>query len=146
MREVEGDFSYNAPVTPEDLWLAVGEILLVHRNRKKWNASDVERHGGPNYKTVESIEMGRVGRVDTLALHCEALGLSLVDVLRTALDKSSKKFSPEALKVVRKFESTTVEGRQAMLLLAVALPDAETTPPTPDRSPPAPPPNSGRKS
>lgn len=136
MRPIEGEISYNAGVTPEELWRAVGEMLLVQRNRRNWNASDVERHGGPTYKTVQAIEKGRVGRVDNLARHAEALGLSLVDLLRAALSKTNKALSPEAEQVVRKFERTTVEGRQALLALAQALPDAaEATLEAPRRSP-----------
>lgn len=123
LRASEGEISYNAGVTPEDLWRAVGEILLVHRTRKKWNPIDVERHGGPTYKTVQAIELGDVGRVDMLARHAEALGLSIVDVLRSALDQSKSKISPEAARIVRKFQATTVEGREALMALARALPD-----------------------
>lgn len=136
LRAPEGDVSYNARVTPEELWRAVGELLLVQRNRRGWNASDVERHGGPTYKTVQAIERGDVGRVDLLARHAEALDLSLVDLLRSALTRTSKPLSPEAEQVVRKFERTTVEGRQALLALAQALPDApEEAPPVPNQLP-----------
>lgn len=120
-----GNLSYNRAVTPDELWQGVGELLLKHRHRRHWNVTDVEKHGGPNYKTVEAIEHGKVGRVGPLAQHCEALGLQLVDVLRAALNETSQPISPEALQVVRKFEQTTVEGRQALLLMARALPDAE---------------------
>lgn len=132
-------------MTPEELWRAVGEILLLQRNRKDWNASDVERHGGPTYKTVEKIEKGLIGNVDKLAMHAEALGLALVDVLRTALAKTTMPLSPEALQVVRKFEMTTIDGRQAFLQLARALPDAASVPPTPSQLPGAPPKRGPRK-
>ena len=64
-----------------------------------------------------------MGRVDMLARHAEALGLSIVDVLRSALDQSKSKISPEAARIVRKFQATTVEGREALMALARALPD-----------------------
>jgi hypothetical protein len=116
--------SYNAEVTPEQLWRAVGELLLIARTRREWNASDVEHHGGPTYKTVQKIERGEVGQVAMLAQHAEALGLSLVDVLRAALERTATPLSPEAALVLRKFERTTVEGRQALLALCQVLPDA----------------------
>ena len=123
MRAIPGGLSYNAGVTPEDLWRAVGESLLLHRNRRGWNASDVERHGGPSYKTVQKHERGDIANVEKLAMHTEALGLSLVDVLRAALDRTSVPLSPEAAQIVRKFESTTLQGRQALLTVAQLLPD-----------------------
>lgn len=135
MRANLEELFYNAGVNPDDLWRAVGEILLVRRNRLKWNTSDVMRHGGPNYKTVGAIERGKVGRVGELTRHAEALGLSIVDVLRSALDKSSTKLTPEAAAVVRHFERTTVAGRQALVTTAQALPDAEGEPPGVHQSP-----------
>jgi hypothetical protein len=136
LRATEGELSYNAGVTPEELWRAVGEVLLLHRTRKKWKPFDVERHGGPTYKTVQAIERGDIGRVDMLAQHAEALGLSIVDVLRSALDRSSAPLSPEAAQIVRKFERATVEGRQALLALAQALPDAPLEGPVEPHPPP----------
>jgi hypothetical protein len=120
-----GDGSYNEDVTPEELWRAVGELLLVQRTRLKLNPIDVERNGGPTYKTVQTIELGEIGRVDILAKHAAALGLSIVDVLRSALDTTGA-LSPEKALIVRKFEQTTVAGRTALLALAHALPDEPT--------------------
>lgn len=129
---------YNGGVKPEQLWRAVGEILLLARSRKGWNASDVERHGGPSYHTVNKNERGGAGSVSVLTQHADALGLSIVDVLRSALEQSEQPLTPEAAALVRKFEATTVAGRQALLALAQALPDAEPEPPGPRRLPPAP--------
>lgn len=108
-------------VTADQLWRAVGELLLLQRSKRKWNPIDVERAGGPTYKTVQAIEQGEVGNVDKLALHAEALGLSLVDVLRAVLDRSGV-VNPEIEQLVRTYQQTTVDGRQAMLALARALP------------------------
>lgn len=117
--------SYNAHVTPDELWRAVGEILLVQRTRKQWNHSDVERHGGPNYKTVGSIERGKIGNLQKLTRHAEALGLSVVDVLRTALRSTSKPLTPEADTLLRRFGQIGVKGRGVLLSMAQVLPDAD---------------------
>lgn len=133
----KGDNSYNVGVTPDEMWRAVGELLLVRRTRKQWNPIDVERAGGPTYKTVQAIELGEVGRVDMLEKHAHALGLSIVDIMRTVLDQTRAPLTPETEQIVRKFEQTTVEGRQALLALTRALPDAqpEGVPRGPHRSP-----------
>jgi hypothetical protein len=133
LRSTAEEFSYNANVTPEDLWKRVGEKLLLHRSDKHWNASEVERNGGPSYKTVLAIEQGRAGNVDSLAQHAQALGLSIVDVVKAVLDETEAPLSPECAQVVRKFQSTTVDGRTALLALANALPDEEPARPTPVR-------------
>lgn len=113
-------------VTPEELWRAVGELLLVHRTRKQWNAVDVERHGGPSLKTVQSIELGEVGRVDVLARHAEALGLSIVDVLRAVLAPPvGPQLTPEAAAMLRRFEGLGVENREILRRLAQQLALAE---------------------
>jgi hypothetical protein len=137
---------YNVSVTAEQLWQRVGDFLVLARNRRKWNPSDVERHGGPNYKTVQAIEQGRIGNLRNLTRHAEALGLSIVDVLRTVLEQNSTPLSSEAVTVVRHFYRTTVKGRQALLTTAEALPDAaEGEQPGGHRSPPVPPARGNRK-
>lgn len=118
---------YDAAVTADELWRAVGESLLLERTRRRWNASDVERVGsGLTYKTVQAIERGRVGRVEKLTAYAEALELSIVDVLRSVLAEAP--LSPEAAQLLRKYERTTLEGRTAMTALALALPDAKQSP------------------
>lgn len=107
------------------MWRAVGEFLLVYRKQRlHWDAVDVERHNGPSGKTVATVEAGEAKRVDVLEKHAAALGLSIVDVLRSVLDSSGSPLSPEAELIVRTYERTTVEGRAALLSLARALPDA----------------------
>lgn len=83
---------------------------------------DVERAGGPSYKTVQAIEAGDIGTVDSLDKCATALGLSLVDVLSSVLTAQLTPLSPEAAQVVRKFAETTVEGRHALVAIAKALP------------------------
>lgn len=123
--------TYNARVTPDEFWEAVGELLAKARRKRNWKPIDVERHGGPNYKAVQDIDRGVVKKVEMLARYADALGLSLLDILRSALDRSAKSITPEAAQILRKFEQTTVEGRQALLSLAQALPDQVPEPERP---------------
>jgi hypothetical protein len=115
-------------VTAADLWLKVGKLLKQHRDDRKWRPIDVERAHGPSYKTVQAIEDGTVGTVESLEKFAHALDLSIVDVLQSILASTVTPLSPEAAQVVRKFSQTTVDGRQAMLSLVRALPDAPTAP------------------
>jgi hypothetical protein len=119
-------------VTPSELWLAVGRVLERTRLDRKWRPIDIERSGGPSYKTVQAIEGGDVGTVESLDKCARALDLSIVDILQSILAKTVTPLSPEAAQIVRKFSATSVEGRQAMLMIANALPTVnESTPPMP---------------
>lgn len=124
--------SYNVPaVTFAELMKLVGELLQRARLARKWKPIDVERAGGPSYKTVQAIEDGDVGTVDSLDKYATALNLSAVDIFSAALSSREVPLSPEAAHVVRKFEGTTIAGRTALLSVANALPAAETTTPRP---------------
>ena len=103
----------------EKFWLEVGELLLVHRRRQGWTASDVERAGGPTYKTAQSIEKGKIGTVSNLQLHSHALGLKVSDVLRSVL--APQELSPEVAQIIRVYETTTIEGRLALTQVARAV-------------------------
>jgi len=109
-------------VSPAELWLKVGKLLREARERRGWRYPfDVEKHGGPVGATVQNHEIGDIRTVDALNRHAEALGLALVDLLRAALSEAQKPISPEAERVLRTFERTTVQGRQALLTMAQAL-------------------------
>jgi hypothetical protein len=133
-------FFYPARVTAEELWRRVGEILLLHRTRRGWDRIDVQRAGGPNYATVEKIELGQIGQVEKLEQTIAALGLDLPGVLRAALDTGGVAMSPEAAQLVSVFTRTTVQGRQALLQVAQALPLVEPEPPASPPPLPEPPP------
>jgi transcriptional regulator with XRE-family HTH domain len=126
---------YNVDVTPAELRQGVGQALERARLNRKWKPIDVERAGGPSYKTVQAIENGDLGTVESLEKCARALGVSIVDVLYSVLASRETPLSPEAAQIVRIFSETTVAGRTALLALANALPRAaETsgTPPIPD--------------
>jgi hypothetical protein len=110
-----------------EMWRAVGEHLQRVRLARKWKPIDVERMGGPSYKTVQAIEDGEAGNVESLDRCARALGLSLVDILNTVLTARETPLSPEAASIVRKFNETTIAGRSALLSVANALPPARST-------------------
>jgi hypothetical protein len=121
-----GEVFYNVTVTPAELWKAVGVALQRARLDRHEKPIDVERAGGPTYKTVQAIEAGDAGTVDSLEKCARALDLSIVDVLHAVLESRVTPLSPEAAQIVRKFAETTVAGRTALLATANALPLAET--------------------
>ena len=113
-------------MTSKEFWQAVGEFFLVARQRKTLKPSHVQGLGGPHYDTVADIERGRVGNIERLESYATALGLDLVDVFRTVLKSEPQALSPEAHQLIRKYETTTLAGRQALVALAAALPAADT--------------------
>jgi hypothetical protein len=108
----------------EELLQAVGEHLQRARLQRKWKPIHVERAGGPTYKTVQAIENGEAGHFESLEKFAKALELSIVDVLYAVLASRETPLSPEAALLVRRFNETTVAGRQALLAMATALPPA----------------------
>lgn len=129
MRAALGETFYNVSVTPDELWMEVGRQLLLARTAKGWLPIHVDRAGGPSYKTVQAIEKGKAGTIDSLDKYATILGLSIVDILYAILEKRGMPLSPEAALIVRRFTETTVAGRQAMVSVANALPvEAESSP------------------
>ena len=94
---------YNVNVTPSEMWQAVGKVLERARLDRKWRPIQVERAGGPSYKTVQAIEAGDAGNVDMLEKYARALDLSIVDILDSVLTSRVTPLTPEAAHVVRKF-------------------------------------------
>lgn len=132
MRAALGESFYNVSVTPSEMWLLVGRHLERARLDRKWRPIDIERAGGPSYKTVQAIDAGDAGSVTSLEKYARALDLSIVDILQAVLATTETPLSPEAARLVRKFNGTTVDGRQALLMMEHALPWAvETMPPSP---------------
>jgi hypothetical protein len=117
-----------------ELLQGVGEHLQHARLHRKWKPIHVERAGGPSYKTVQAIEEGKAGNIESLDKSAAALDLSIVDVLYAVLSSRETPLSPEAALLVRKFTETTVAGRQALLAMANALPPAAPGGP-PSRTP-----------
>jgi hypothetical protein len=114
-------------VTSAELWRGVGEHLQRVRLARKWKPIDVERMGGPSYKTVQAIEDGEIGHVDSLDKCARALGLSIVDIINAVLAARETPLSPEAAHIIRKFNEATIAGRTALLSVANALPTAGST-------------------
>jgi hypothetical protein len=122
------------------MWRAVGLELQRVRLSLKKKPIEVERAGGPTYKTVQAIEDGRAGNVKNLEKYAAALNISIVDVLHGVLTAHLTPLSPEASHLVRKFAETTVEGRTALIAMSNAVPTPGSaladaaTPVTPGRS------------
>jgi len=114
-------------VTSAEMWQGVGEHLQRARLARKWKPIDVERAGGPSYKTVQAIENGDVGNPESLDKYASALHLALVDIVYAVLSSRETPLSPEAAHIVRKFNETTIAGRSALLSVANALPPAQST-------------------
>lgn len=117
-----GESFYNVDVNPADLWIQVGKVFERHRIDRKWRPIDVQRADGPSYKTVQAIENGIVGTVESLDKYARVLDLSIVDILQSVLAASVTPLTPEAAHVVRIFYGTTVAGRTAIMALSNALP------------------------
>ena len=100
---------------------AVGLELQRTRLSRKLKPMDVQRLGGPTYKTVQAIEDGDAGRIESLDRYANALQLSIVAIFDSVLSSSKTPLSPEAAQLVRQFNETTVAGRQALLTMANAL-------------------------
>lgn len=144
MAETLEESSYTVgAVDLADMLRGVGEHLQRARLSRKWKVTDVERAGGPSYKTVQAIEEGDAGHIESLDKCAKALQLSIVDVMYAVLASRETPLSPEAAQLVRQFNETTIAGRTALLAMANALP-AAASPRGPRPAPPAAPRTSGR--
>ena len=129
-------------MTPDDFWRAVGEQLLIARERRSLKPSHMQKLGGPHYDTVQDIERGEVGNVEQLERYAAALNLSLVDVFRTVLKTDARDLSPEEQHLLRTYATTTLAGRRALVATAEILPTER--PPAVNESRGAAPPSSAR--
>jgi transcriptional regulator with XRE-family HTH domain len=126
-------------VSTAEFWRAVGEALLLHRVRLGLERHHIRLRGGPDGRTIEQIECGNPGHIAKLEQLAHAYGMELTDVFAAALSKEADPIAPEAHRLLRKYATTTVEGRQALLAVVASLPDDPGTPAT-EREPPAVPP------
>lgn len=132
MPEPQEETSYTVwTVTSAELWRAVGKYLRDVRLARKLTPTDVERAGGPSYKTVQAIEDGEAGHVESLDKCATALGLALPDIINAVREARETPLSPEAARLVKRFNETTIEGRTALLAMANALPPARSAAPRP---------------
>lgn len=123
-----GEFlSYAGGVNERELWRAVGRQLAEIRLRNRYDstlgfATDV--HGAPAKNTIDKIERGDPGTLDTLEEYCKALGTNLVSVLRAVLDESLDEgatLSADSLWVARMYqEGPDADLRAGMLGAAKA--------------------------
>lgn len=97
----------------------LGGILRAARLTRGWTWSDVERHGGPTYQTVATIEQGRAATLDALAKHCEALEFTLEDVLRRALVPVP--YPIEVQQIARIYAGASPLAQEALRTMARAI-------------------------
>jgi hypothetical protein len=107
------------------------------RLSRKLKPIQVERAGGPTYKTVQAIEDGRAGTVKNLEKYAEVLNISIVDVLHGVLTARTTPLTPEAAHLVRKFAETMVEGRTALIAMSNAVPTPGPAPTPADAATPS---------
>jgi hypothetical protein len=76
------------------MWQAVGLELQRVRLARKLKPIQVERAGGPTYKTVQAIEDGRAGTVKNLEKYADVLNISIVDVLHGCSPRARRRSPP----------------------------------------------------
>lgn len=112
-------------MTSDELWKAVGGALAVRTLQRKWTPIDIERAGGPHYKTVQRIDRGEIGNIANVERYANVLGTSVVELLQTIL-KPVEGLTPEMMEIAQRYERMTVRARSSMLSVAMAL--SEETP------------------
>lgn len=124
MRTKIPELFYNVGVTEDELWRDIGRLLAEIRVRRGWkHPHDVHKagKGSPNYATVAQHERGEFKTFTSLAEHARVLGVSVVDVFQSALDRSRQPLNPEAAMLLRRFEALSVENRHLVVVLAQQL-------------------------
>ena len=115
---------YVAGVTEKQFWARVGRELGEIRRRAGYDKTySAYRAGAPATATLNDIEEGRIGNIDSLSAYCEALKVSLLDVLRVALDEAEEgpPLSADSLWVARMYqEGPDADLRAGMLGAAKA--------------------------
>jgi hypothetical protein len=116
-----GFLFYAGGVNERELWRAVGQQLADIRLRNRYDstlafATDV--HGAPAKNTIDKIERGDPGTLDTLEEYCKALGTNLVSVLRAVLDEAENgpTLSADSLWVARMYQEGPDEDLRAGML------------------------------
>lgn len=113
---------YVSSVTETQFWARVGRELAAIRLRAGYEKTyTAYRAGAPATATLNDIEEGRIGNIDSLSAYCATLKVSLLDVLRVALDEDDEDYrlSADAQWVGRMFqEGRDEDARKGMLALA----------------------------
>jgi len=120
--------SYDSSVTDTQLWTAFGRALAAHRLSRGYDAPrDLKRavRAAPNERTMEAIEDGRPGHTASITAYCEALGVSLVDVLASVLPDA--KLSAGALAAARRYAGVSPAAQAAVEAVLAIAPRAPTT-------------------
>lgn len=131
MQTQPGLFSYNATMTTSDLWRAVGRELRDEREQQglKWFHVSTKAKPKIDPKTLQAIERGDPGTMDTVERYAQVLGLSIVDVLSRVMKAAEERPTREAGALMRCFEQ--LDGENRMLVLWTARRLLEQQPPEP---------------
>lgn len=105
---------------------SVADRLKARRLQLDWSLTDVQRHGGPTYHTVQKVEDGHLAAPAVMEKHITALGLNLRDVYVAALmppgcEPLYPLLSREAIDVARVYDHTIPLGQAALRQMAKAL-------------------------
>jgi hypothetical protein len=100
-------------MSADEFWYRVGLAFRNLREDRRLNYSEVSRTskelGQPiTDKTIEKIDHGEIGNVSSLSAYAAALGLSIVDVVRSVV--AERPFTPEANLVARTMDEELREN------------------------------------
>jgi hypothetical protein len=127
---------YDRDVANREVWESIGREMIQRRERQGWASATkfAKAHPrGPNERTIVAIESGRIGHTASLDDYCDALGVTLTDVLAAALPGAE--VSADALQIARGYDAALERFQHAVrLILDVSKPEAQdtarATPPT----------------
>ncbi len=114
--------AYVLGVTEAEFWARVGSQLKAMRLRAGYDRTyTAYRAGAPATATLNDIEEGRIGNLDSLSAYCQLLNVSLVDVFRAAIGTDEPTLNADARWVAEMFqEGPDDDARKGMLALARA--------------------------
>ena len=105
-------------VTDAKFWALVGSELAKMRLRAGFDRTySAYRAGAPATATLNDIEEGRIGNVDSLSAYCAMLNVSVLDVFRSVLAEDDEHpLSADARFVAQMFQDGPNEDlREAIL-------------------------------
>ena len=131
------------PVTTETFWKQVGLELERIRLRQDYPSTYAlytrHRDKAPAYNTLNDIEAGRPGYVDSINSYAAVLGVKLVDVFRHILGDGPAELDADAVRVALAFQNCANPTlRAGLLAMAEVLERAGTSAPVPQPPPAAP--------
>lgn len=119
---------YAAGVASDDLWLAVGKEIQARRLRLNYSSTDAVKRSireAPVTNTLTAVEEGRAS-IMSVERYCAALGITLADVLRSAvvaMHEHDRVVTDEEWRLIRDFRRLKENpARDPWVALGQALP------------------------